>query len=222
MSDSAVLFDIDGTLLDSTYLHTHAWRLAFLEVGRNVATARIHRRIGMGSDLLLAELLGSADEAVLAAAKEAHRRHFDDLKPHLRPLDGAVELLARVGARGVRVVLASSAGASELPALLATLEAGEHVDVVTSGADVGQAKPDPEVFQVAISRAGVEPQRCVAVGDAVWDVVAAARLGIATVGVLSGGIGRAELSAAGAVEVYRDVAELNERLDSSALSRLWS
>lgn len=219
---SAVLFDIDGTLLDSNYLHALAWRRAFVELGHNVPTAWVHRHIGQGSDLLLRELLPGAEESRLAATKKSHAQHFDVLKPELRAFDGARELLAAVAQRGPRVVLASSAAAGELPALLEALGGSEHIDVVTSSEDVSDAKPDPEIFQVAMARAGVSAGNAIAVGDTVWDIEAAHRAGIGCVGVLTGGISRAELTDAGAVTVYRDAAELLACLDSGPLRALWT
>jgi len=218
---SAVLFDIDGTLLDSNYLHALAWRRAFVELGHNVPTAWVHRHIGQGSDLLLAELLPGADAGTLDAARKSHQQHFDALKPELRAFDGARELLAAVAHRGPRVVLASSASAGELPALLEALGGTEHIDVVTSSEDVSDAKPDPEIFQVAMARVGVDPGNAIAIGDTVWDIEAARRAGIGCVGVLTGGISRAELDDAGAVAVYRDAADLLAGLDSGPLRALW-
>jgi HAD superfamily hydrolase (TIGR01509 family) len=219
---AAVLFDIDGTLLDSNYLHALAWQRAFTECGHNVPTAWIHRHIGQGSDLLLQELLPDVDEAGRAAAEEAHGRHFEVLKPELRAFDGAVELLAAVAQRGPRVVLASSASSAELPALIAALGGTEHVDVITSSEDVTDAKPDPEIFRVAMARAGVDAGHAIAVGDTVWDVAAARRAGLGCVGVLTGGISRAELDEAGAVAVYRDAADMLAGLDSGPLRTLWT
>jgi HAD superfamily hydrolase (TIGR01509 family) len=219
---SAVLFDIDGTLLDSNYLHALAWRRAFVDLGRNVPTARVHRHIGQGSELLLRELLPAADEATLAAAEKGHAEHFQALKPELRAFDGARELLAAVAQRGPRVVLASSASALELPALLDALGGTEHVDVVTSSEDVTDAKPDPEIFRVAMARAGVSAGQAIAIGDTVWDVAAARRAGIGCVGVLTGGISRAELDEAGALAVYQDATDLLRGLDSGPLRVLWS
>lgn len=221
MANAAVLFDIDGTLLDSTYLHAFAWRRAFVECGADVPTAWIHHRIGMGGDQLLRELLGDDDSELAEAAREAHRRHFDRLKPEIRPFEGSREILAAVAARGPRVVLATSADKAELPALLKALGEPDDVDVVTSADDVEEAKPEPDVFQVAMRRAGVGPERAIAVGDTVWDVIAAGRAGVGCIGVLTGGISRRELADAGALAVYRDVGELLAELDDSPLRVLW-
>lgn len=221
MTGGAVLFDIDGTLVDSNYLHTTAWRRAFLEAGCDSPTAWIHRCIGMGSDQLVREIVGPQPDEVLAAVKAAHGRQFEAMRPELRAFAGARDLLGAVHARGCRVVLASSAGPTELPALLEVLGAGESVDIVTGGADVAAAKPEPDVFELAMRRAAVAPGNAVAIGDTVWDVQAAARAGIGCVGVLTGGTSAHELQAAGAMVVYRDVAQLLEALDASPLATLW-
>jgi HAD superfamily hydrolase (TIGR01509 family) len=222
VSRSAVLFDIDGTLLDSNYLHALAWRRAFLDCGREIPTARIHHRIGMGSERLLRELLGDQAAEIAAAATAAHQRHFDLLKPELRPFPGARELLAAVRRRGPLVVLASSAGAHELPALIRTLGGMENIDLATSADDVENAKPEPDLFEVAMSRAGVQAANAVAVGDTVWDIEAARRAGIGCVAVLTGGTCAGELRAAGALAVHSDVAELLMEIDTGPLCPLWT
>ncbi|MGQ0843175.1 MAG: HAD family hydrolase [Sporichthyaceae bacterium] len=219
---SAVLFDVDGTLIDSTYLHAAAWRRAALDCGFNVPTAILHRCIGMGADLLVREAFGEQPPVVVDALESAHARRFGDLRGELRAFDGAVDLLAAVRARGSRVVLATSAGAAELPALLETLGGASHADAVTGGAEVEEAKPHPDIFELAMARAGVDPGSAIAVGDAVWDVHAARRAGIGCVAVLSGGISTQEFASAGAVAVYPDVAALLRGLDASPLATLWS
>lgn len=221
MANSAVLFDIDGTLLDTTYLHASAWRRAFVECGRDIPTAWIHRRIGMGGDEMLRDLLGDDGSDLARAARDGHRRHIDALIPEIRPFAEAREILAAVHRRGPRVVLATSAS-HELPALLGALGNPADVDVVTSAQDVEEAKPAPDVFVVGMERAGAEPGRSVAVGDTVWDVLAARNAGIGCIGVLTGGISRAELMDAGALAVYRDVGQLLEELDGSPLRALWA
>jgi HAD superfamily hydrolase (TIGR01509 family) len=215
-TNPAVLFDIDGTLLDTNYLHALAWRRSFVEHGLEVPTASVHRLVGTGSGLFLRELVGEEREDL----KAARRRHFDTLKPEIRPFPRAAELLAEVARRGAAVVLATSAEEGDLKAMLGALGAGDSVSVVTSSADVDEAKPSPEVFQVAMERAGSHPASCVAVGDTVWDVAAARRCGLGCVTVLTGGASRCELEAAGALAIYEDVAELLDRIDASPLGRL--
>ena len=210
----AVLFDIDGTLCDTNYLHVLAWRRVFLEDGRpEITSARIHRLVGMGTDQLLEELCGGPRPEL----KPERARHFDALKGEIRPLPRAGDLLRAVHSRGLRVVLATSAEKSDVEALLAAIDADDAIDAVTGASDVEAAKPEPDVFVSALELAGTPPEATVVVGDTVWDVEAAARAGMGCVAVLSGGIGRAELEAAGAVAVYDDVASLLDGLDDSPL-----
>lgn len=211
-----VLFDIDGTLTDTTYLQVRAWRRAFVDRGLDVTSAAIHRHIGMGAAMLMEALVGESRPDV----KDAWRSHFDELKSEIRALPGARDLLIEVGRRGGRVVLATSSEEDDVEALLAAIGAGETVDLVTSAGDVEQAKPSPEVFQVALDRAGAEVASAVAVGDTAWDITAAQRVGLGCVGVRSGGISTAELEEAGALAVYEDPADLLGQLDASPLGRL--
>ncbi|CAN5766224.1 MAG: HAD family hydrolase [Actinomycetota bacterium] len=215
-SRPTVLFDIDGTLTDTTYLQVQAWRRAFLDHGLDVASAAIHRHIGMGASMLMEDLVGEARQDV----KDAWRRHFDELKPEIRALAGAKELLVEVAGRGGQVVLATSSEPDDVEALLAAISANDAIDVVTSAGDVDEAKPSPEVFQVALQQAGAQASSAVVVGDTPWDVAAARRADLGCVGVRSGGISAAELEEAGALAVYEDPADLLEHLDDSPLGQL--
>lgn len=215
-STPTVLFDIDGTLTDTNYLHVLAWRRAFLDADLDVSCASIHRVIGMGSGLLMEELVGEARDDV----KEAWRRHFDELRPEARAFPGAADLLAEVARRGATVVLASSSEEDDVEVLVEAIGAGDAVGLVISGGDVEAAKPSPEVFQVAMERADAHPSSTVAVGDTVWDVTSADKAGIGCVGVCSGGITAGELCDAGAVAVYRDVAELADQLGETPIGAL--
>jgi HAD superfamily hydrolase (TIGR01509 family) len=198
---TAVLFDIDGALADSNYLHVEAWHRAFAAVGHPVDAWRIHRAIGMDSSKLLDALLGHAADTVGDDAKEKHTEFYETLTDRLRPIEGARELLAALDERGHAVVLATSAPQHELNILLDVLEVGPDVDAVTSSEDVSSAKPDPDIIEVALDKADVPADRAILVGDAVWDVKAASRAGVPTIGVLSGGYSRAELADAGAIAV---------------------
>ena len=214
----AVLFDIDGTLVDSNYLHIDAWSRALESVGNPVDAWRIHRGIGMDSSKLLTELLADREAELGDAAKDAHTANYAGLTDRLRPFEGARDLLRELHTRGFTVVLATSAPDEELKELRACLDIEDALDAVTSSEDVEQAKPDPDIVKVALDKAGVDAASAVFVGDTVWDAEAAGRAGVDFVGVLSGGISAAELTEAGAIAVYRNVEELLRELDSSPLT----
>ena len=217
----AVLLDADGTLVDSNYLHVDAWSRAFAEVGHPVDAWRIHRCIGMGSELLVPELLGDdAAQDVGERARELHSDFYGRTTERLRRLDGVAELVRALHERGQRVVVSTSASPDELEHLRKVLDL--DVDGVTAAEDVEDAKPAPDLVRAALGTAGVTADRAVFVGDSVWDVEACGRAGVPCIGVLTGGISAGELTDAGAVAVYRSVAELGERLDDSPLARLWS
>ena len=217
MPDPVVLFDIDGTLTDTNYLHTLAWRRAFLEHGHDVACSRIHRLIGASGSRLMEELIGRADEGV----KQSWRARFDELVPDVRAFPGARELVAAVRAGGGRAVLATSSPGDLVAHHLEALGLSEDdVDGMTTDSDVEQAKPAPDIFLAALDKAGGEPTRTLVVGDTGWDVQAAHAAGLATVAVLTGGWSHDELVQAGAIEVYDDVRSILDRLGTTAIGDL--
>src|SRR5436305_3852323 len=223
MSDpvSAVLFDMDGTLIDSNYLHSVTWWEAFIQAGHDVPMARIHRAIGMGSDQLLDALLPSGrDGGNDAALVAAHETLYATYWPRLRPFRGAADLLRACQRHGLRVVLASSAGPREFEAMRAALGAGDAVHEATSSADVDASKPAPDLVRVALEKAGVRPGEALFVGDTVWDVRACQRAGVACIGLLTGGISEAELRDAGAVQIFADPASLLAGFPGSVLGEL--
>ncbi|MFD0906056.1 HAD family hydrolase [Actinomadura sediminis] len=214
----AVLFDVDGTLVDTTYLHAVTWWQAFRQQGHVVAMAKIHRAIGMGSDKLLDQVLpGGRDRDADDAMRDAHTALYAQYWGRLRAFDGAADLLRACKGRGKRVVLASSAAEPEMRALRAALDAEDAIDETTSASEVGQSKPAPDIVELALERAGVPAARAVFVGDTAWDVEAAERVGVPCVGVLTGGWARDELEAAGAVAVFDDPRDLLEKLEKSPL-----
>jgi HAD superfamily hydrolase (TIGR01509 family) len=213
-----ILFDIDGTLVDSNYLHTIAWFRAFEALGYRVPMARIHRAIGMGSDKLIPSLVGEGADA--ARADELHGEQYELLHPELRAFDGAGDLLRACKDRGVRVVLATSAKERDLEALTGAIDADDAIDEITSSDDVDESKPDPDIFQAAMRTASLDPATTIVVGDTKWDVEAARRSGLDTVAVLTGGWSRQELEDAGAITVYDDVADVLANLDESPLGKL--
>jgi HAD superfamily hydrolase (TIGR01509 family) len=215
----AVLFDIDGTLVDSNYLHVHAWQRAFTELGLEVQSWRIHRCIGMDGSSLIEEL-GSGDLADPKQAKELHSRFYAETAGLLRPLPGARALLDAVADMGLQVVLATSAPEDELSILRKVLERDDIVSALTSSGDVDTAKPEPDIVRVALDRAGVGPDQAVFVGDTTWDVEAAARAGVECVCLRSGGISRDELEHAGAIAVFENPRDLLEHLGDTRIDRL--
>lgn len=216
---TAVLLDIDGTLVDSNFLHVHAWVQAFAEVGHPVDAWRVHRRIGMGSGRLIGELLGDDADRLGGDAKERHTARYAELADLLRPFDGARDLVRALADRGVHVVLSTSAAPEELEKLRAVLDVDGLVQV-TGAEDVDEAKPEPDLVRAALDLAGVPADRAVFVGDSVWDVEAAVRAGVPCVGVLSGGTSEAELRDAGAADVVEDVAALLRDLDATPVGAL--
>ena len=217
---NGVLFDVDGTLVDTNYLHAVSWWEAFRQVDRTVPMARIHRAIGMGSDKLLDHLLGDDHDPDLAdKLRAAHLTLYATYWDRLRPLPGAADLLRACAGRGLRVVLASSASPDELGVLRRALNADDVIHTATSAGDADNSKPDPDILSSAMDAAGLAAERTVMVGDSVWDAVAANRAGVPCVGVTCGGTSEAELREAGAVEVYENPAALCAALADSALIR---
>jgi HAD superfamily hydrolase (TIGR01509 family) len=217
-SKGAALFDVDGTLVDSGYLHTLAWWEALRGLGHTVPMARIQRCIGLGTGTLLDHLLGDdRDPAETEPLDAAHHALAARFWPTLTSLPGAAPLLRACAERGWRVVVASSASERELEVLLKVIDADDAISAVTSSDDVEEAKPASDVVEVALRKVGADPARSVMIGDTVWDVEAASRAGVRSAGVLTGGFSRAELLDAGAVAAYQDAAELLAGLDESIL-----
>lgn len=216
---SGVLFDVDGTLVDTTYLHTVSWWEALRQADRPVPMATIHRAIGMGSDKLLDHLLGpERDRSGDRTLRDAHDTLYGEYWERLQPLPRAAELLRACAERGLRVVLATSAAEHEVGALRRALAADDVIDAVTSSADAAESKPAPDILVAALEQSGLAAARTVFVGDSVWDVAAAGKLGIPCVGLTCGGTSRGELAGAGAVAVYEDPAALLDALADSPLA----
>ncbi|MFH7599340.1 HAD family hydrolase [Streptomyces racemochromogenes] len=215
----AALFDLDGTLVDTNYLHALTWWQALHQNGHDVPMARIHRAIGMGGDRILGHLLGAErDHRQDQRLRDAHHALYAAWFDSLPVLDRAADLLRAIAARGLRIVLASSASADEVKAIRAALGADEVISGATSADDVDRSKPAPDLVHQALALIGAAPEEAVFVGDTVWDVEAAARAGVPCIGLLTGGISEAELTAAGPVTVYRGPPELLRALDSSPLA----
>jgi HAD superfamily hydrolase (TIGR01549 family) len=220
-SKAGVLFDVDGTLVDTTFVHAVCWAEALRQHGHHVPMADLHHLIGMSGDRLLTAVLGEnrdrdADDALTDAHLTLYRQHWG----RLVRLPGAAKLLHACADRGLDVVLASSASQEELDALTSALDADDAITVATSSSDAESGKPAPDILQAALDQSGLAAERAVFVGDAVWDGEAAKRARVTFVGVTCGGTPEAELREAGAVEVWRDPAHLLEHLGDSAVSRL--
>lgn len=199
----AALFDVDGTLVDTNYLHAVTWWQAFGQAGYYVSMTDIHRAIGMGSDQMLGKLLPAGrDKDADADLRAAHTTLYATYRSRLRPLPGAADLLRACKQRGLAVVLASSADEPEFHALRAALDAEDAIDAATFAGDVESSKPAPDLIQVALQKAGVPAEEAVFTGDTVWDIQACQTAGVPCIGLLSGGISGDELTAAGAAEVY--------------------
>lgn len=217
-SRPGVLFDVDGTLLDTNYLQALAWWRALSEAGEWAPMNAIHRLVGMGGDELVPRLLGHD----VPSAHDARARHYKAFAEagDIRAFPGAARLLRRLHDAGVVVVLATSAPADEIDMGLRVLDAGTAIDAVTNSDDVEEAKPAPDLIRAALSAGDVDPARALAVGDSVWDVQAARAAGVGCVGVETGGFSRHELGEEGAIGVYRDVAELDAQALTGPLRAL--
>ena len=212
----ALIFDLDGTLVDTVYAHVFAWQRALAERGMAIDGWRIHRRIGMSGGLFTRavgrELGRALDETEAHALQDRHGELFREMLPERRALPGAVSLLAALRAGGVVHGIATSGRRPEIDASLAVLDVPDETVVVQRG-DVERAKPAPDLFLECARRLGAETDECFVVGDAVWDLLAARRARMLSIGLLSGGYGDDELTRAGAFRVYRDPAELHSALD---------
>lgn len=212
----ALIFDLDGTLVDTVYAHVFAWQLAFDEAGMAIDGWRIHRRIGMSGGLFTRAVARELGRDLRPnEAETLQRRHgelFIQLLPKRRPLPGAVELLNFLRSANIIFGIATSGRRPEINASLDILGIGVDT-VVVERRDVARAKPEPDLFLACQQRLGVSVDDCYVIGDAVWDLLAARRARMLSVGLLSGGYGEDELSRAGAFRVYRDPAELHRSLD---------
>ena len=213
---SGVLFDLDGTLVDTNYLHTLAWSRALRDAGEWAPMHAIHRAVGMGADQMLPHLIGRVDQDI------ADRRavHYATLLDDIRPFPGAADLVQACSSAGLATVLATSSPADEVDVCLERLGIRAILDGVITADDVETSKPEPDVLQVAVERAGIDPARCLLIGDSRWDIEAATRAGVGCVALECGGTSRDELERAGALVVHRDAGDLLACWRSSPLGDL--
>jgi HAD superfamily hydrolase (TIGR01509 family) len=215
---AAAILDVDGTLVDTNYQHAIAWYRAFRQNGIVLPIWRIHRHIGMGGDQLVAALCGEEVERDKGDdVRSAEKPLYEELIDEVEPLEGARDLILDLKQRGHAVVLASSAKAEEVEHYLDLLDARELADDWTTSADVEATKPEPDLVQAAVEKAG--GGEAVMVGDSTWDCEAAGRAGLETVAVLTGGFSEQELRDAGAVVVFESIQELRGSLEETPLGR---
>jgi len=212
------ILDIDGTLVDTNYHHAMAWHRALHAHGHQIQMWKVHRHIGMGGDQILDALIG--EEAAAAdgdALRETEGEAYAELIDEVEPMEGARELIEKLKDQGSTVILASSAKQEEVDHYLDLLDARDLVDDWTTSADVEATKPEPDLVNAALEKAGND-NPSVMVGDSVWDVEAAKRAGLPTLAVLTGGFSESELREAGAAQVVEAINEL--RIDDQALGEL--
>jgi HAD superfamily hydrolase (TIGR01549 family) len=209
----AAIVDIDGTLVDSNYQHALAWYRAYRHHGLVVPVWRIHRSVGMGGDHAVPAVAGDEVEAELGEAiRESERPHYQAMLDEIEPIEGAPELLAELRERGHTVILASSGKQEDVDRYLDLIQARELVHGWTTSADVEATKPEPDLVEAALEKAGTGDG--VMIGDSIWDCEAARRAGIPSIGVLTGGFAASELREAGASRVFESINELRADLDA--------
>jgi HAD superfamily hydrolase (TIGR01549 family) len=211
----AALVDIDGTLIDSNLLYVLAWRRAFQRVGKQVTANDILHKIGMGGDKLVPAILGTDDQRTADQIRHFYRQEFrgKGLVEHAEATPGAAEMLRALKARGIRVALASSAEQEDVEQYLEQLGGQQAAEVVATRADVAATKPDADLFVAALEKLG-RPSRALVIGDTVYDIEAAGKLGLPCVCVLSGGIEREVLERAGAAAIYESPTDVLADLES--------
>ena len=202
----AVIFDVDGTLVDSVDLHAEAWREAFAHFGKDVAFADARSQIGKGGDQLLPVFLDAAEIASFGKALETYRGDlFKSTYLHrVTAFPRGADLLRAIRQHGRKVALASSAKSDELKDYKAIAGIEDLVDVETSSDDAEKSKPHPDIFQAALGKLGLEPDEVVVIGDTPYDAEAAGKAGIGSIGVLCGGFAEKDIRAGGAARIYRD------------------
>ncbi len=220
MTIKAVLFHIDGTLVDSNDFHVKAWGEAFASVGRTFDDQVLHDQIGKGTDMLVPTLMPGASEDEQEKLGDAHGDAFKGrYLDRVKPFAGARDLLLRVHEAGKTVVLASSASQGELDHYLDLLDARDIVAETTTADDVENTKPAPDIFATALKKvAPLAAAEVVVIGDTPYDMEAAGKCGIAAIGLRSGKFSDESLRTAGAIALYNDVAGLLAEYDSSPLA----
>ena len=218
MKYQAVIFDIDGTLLDSVDFHAEAWRQTFLRFGRDIPFADIRTQIGKGGDQLLPVFFSEREVALIGKVMEKTRGNIfkSDFLPRVEPFPGVRPLFERMKRDGLKLALASSATKNEVEHYAKLLGIEDLIEAGTSTDDAEKSKPHPDIFEAALAKLGkLSPKKCLVLGDTPYDAEAADKAGIRTVGVLCGGFPEADLKKAGVIAIYQDPADLLRRYDDS-------
>jgi phosphoglycolate phosphatase-like HAD superfamily hydrolase len=221
LSIKAVVFDVDGTLIDTNDLHVASWVETFRRFGHSVAPEAVRGQIGKGADQLLPVFLppGEVERRGREIAEARGELFLKSYVDRARPFPGVRELFLRLRAAGQRIVLATSSKAGELERILAPAGVGDLIDEATTADDAEHSKPSPDIFRAALERiAPIGAAEAVAVGDTPYDAEAAGGAGLRCVGLLCGGFPEAALRGAGCVAVYRDPADLLARYEQSPLA----
>jgi HAD superfamily hydrolase (TIGR01509 family) len=213
---TALVLDVDGTLLDTVYLHVIAWWEAFMDGGYEVSGFDIHRAIGRSSEDLVQTLVGKADEAVV----DGHAEKWAPLREKCIPFHRVPELIRTCADRGMKVVYCTSGAPEDVEDFRKKIGCDDVVAAVVDSGDVEHSKPAPDIVQAALAAVGVAPERAIMLGDTVYDVRAANAAGVDCIGLMCGGIGERELQEAGAVAVYGNPSALLQDLDASPVGRL--
>ncbi|MDT4952817.1 MAG: hypothetical protein QOJ02_955 [Acidobacteriota bacterium] len=217
----AVIFDIDGTLIDSVDLHAQAWKEAFKHFGKDIPYEDVRHQIGKGGDQLMPVFFSKEELKEFGSEMEKYRgRLFKrDFLPKVRPFPKVRELFERILSDGLSIALASSAKEEELKEYKKIAHIENLVEEETSADDADKSKPHPDIFEAALERLSVEPGEVIVVGDTPYDAQAAGKINLRTIGVLCGGFPEAELKAAGCAEIYQGPADLLARYEETLIAR---
>jgi HAD superfamily hydrolase (TIGR01549 family) len=218
----AVIFDVDGTLVDTVDMHAEAWQRAFREFGKDLEFQTVRQQIGKGGDQLMPEFLSEKEMDDFSERLEKRRTEIFDTEylPKTKPFPKVRELCERIKADGLKIVLASSATEKELEFFKKALNIADLLEAATSSDDAEESKPEPDIFEAALKKIGSpDASKCVVVGDTPYDAIAAGKIKLKTIGVLSGGFPEKTLTDAGCVEIYKDPADLLTRYDESVIGK---
>ncbi len=217
---TAVIFDIDGTLVDSVDLHAQAWKDTFKQFGKDVPYEQVRHQIGKGADQLLPVFFSREELEELGDEIEQYRSDIfkREYLSRVRAFPKVRELFERIKLDGKLIVLASSAKEDEIEAYKKIANIEDLIEEETSSDDAEKSKPHPDIFKAALERLGdISPDEVMVVGDTPYDAEAAGKLGIRTIGLLSGGFPESELESSGASRIFEDPADLLGNYDQSPL-----